>query len=83
MTKLGWIPDIPDARDYVYEAPPKLRRSFPSKVDLRKFCPPVFNQGAWGSCTANALLAAVEFGKKKKGRKPVGFQDSFCITTNA
>ena len=71
MPKWGWIPDIPDARDYVYEAPLKLRsaRALPSNVDLRKNCPPVFNQGALGSCTANALLAAVEFGKKIKGQK--------------
>ena len=70
MPKLGWLPDLPDARDYVYKAPLKLRASaFPSKVDLRKICPPVFNQGALGSCTANALLAAVECCKKIQGQK--------------
>ena len=71
MPKLGWLPDLPDDRDYVYKAPLKLRRAnnFPSKVDLRKICPPVFNQGALGSCTANALLAAVECCKKIQGQK--------------
>lgn len=69
MPKLGWIPDIPDDRDYIYEAPFKLRGSMPSKVDLRKICPPVYNQGNLGSCTANALLAAVECGKKIKRQK--------------
>ncbi len=69
MPKLGWVPDIPDARDYAYEAPLKLRDKIPSKVDLRKTCPPVYNQGSLGSCTANALLAAVEYGKKIKRQK--------------
>lgn len=69
MPKLGWIPDIHDDRDYIYEAPMKLRGVMPSKVDLRNICPPVYNQGALGSCTANALLAAVECGKKIKKQK--------------
>ena len=34
MPKWGWIPDIPDARDYVYEAPLKLavERRSPKKL---------------------------------------------------
>lgn len=31
------------------------------KVDLRSKCPPVYNQGSLGSCTANAIGAAYEF----------------------
>ncbi len=71
MHKFGWLPDLPDERDYVYEAPMKLRSAsdFPSKVDLRKICPPVFNQGELGSCTANSLLAAVECCKRLQGQK--------------
>ncbi|MPM19523.1 hypothetical protein SDC9_65949 [bioreactor metagenome] len=45
-----------DERDYklsVIEA-----AQIPGKVDLRDKCPPVFNQGALGSCTANAGVAA-------------------------
>lgn len=68
--KLGWMPDIPDARDYIYEAPLQVKRSaLPKAVDLRKKCSPVFNQGNLGSCTANALTAAVEFAKKKQRQK--------------
>ena len=33
----------------------------PAKVDLRKNMPPVYDQGQLGSCTANALCAAVQF----------------------
>ena len=71
MPKFGWLPDLPDSRDYVYEAPMKLRSAsdFPQKVDLRKICPPVFNQGELGSCTANSLLAAVECCKRLQGQK--------------
>ncbi|ANH82860.1 peptidase C1 [Niabella ginsenosidivorans] len=66
---LGWIPDIPDARDFIYAAPLKVLLKIPAKIDLRKTCPPVYDQGSLGSCTANALGAAVEFGKKKKRKK--------------
>ena len=71
MPKLGWLPDLPDARDYVYEPKLKVARAsdLPSKVDLRKICPPVYDQGRLGSCTANALLAAVECCKKLQKQK--------------
>src|SRR5262249_7520136 len=39
----------------------------PKKVDLRKQCPPVYDQGQLGSCTANAIGAAYEFGQLKQG----------------
>ena len=57
----GWVPDVPDARDYLYSAikPRKLR--YPAKVDLRESCSEVENQGALGSCTANALAGNLEF----------------------
>ena len=64
--KMGWLPDLPDARDFLYAAPLKVMMKLPAKVDLRPTCPPVYNQGALGSCTANALSGAVEFGKKKQ-----------------
>ena len=34
--------------------------TLPSSVDLRPKCPPVYDQGQLGSCTANALAAAFE-----------------------
>ena len=58
--KMGWLPDVPDARDFSYAAPLKLMQKLPVKADLRKLCPPVYNQGGLGSCTANALGAAFQ-----------------------
>jgi C1A family cysteine protease len=67
--KFGWLPDLPDARDYLYAAPLKVMQKMPAKADLRKSCPPVYDQGGLGSCTANALGAAFEFGKTKQKKK--------------
>ena len=64
--RYGWIPDIPDQRDYLYAAPPAFLRALPPKVDLRKKCPPVYDQGQLGSCTANAIAGAVEFDQMKE-----------------
>src|SRR3977135_4658215 len=67
----GWIPDIPDQRDYLYAAPPAFLRALPPRVDLRKQCPPVYDQGQLGSCTANAIGAALQFDQIKQRRKNV------------
>lgn len=67
--KFGWTPDIPDQRDHVYGAPlAKLTKklSLPSKVDLRSKCPPPYDQGNIGSCTANAIAAAFQFDRMKQ-----------------
>ncbi len=66
--KMGWLPDLPDARDFAYAAPLKLMQKMPVKADLRPGCPPVYNQGGLGSCTANALAGAFEFGIKKQAK---------------
>jgi C1A family cysteine protease len=63
---LGWLPDLPDHRDLLYTAPLSVMRNLPVKIDLRVKCPAVYNQGALGSCTANALGAAFQFGQKKQ-----------------
>jgi C1A family cysteine protease len=57
----GWLPDLPDQRDYSYSAPSVVVSKLPKKVDLRKTCPPVYNQGQLGSCTANAIGAAFHY----------------------
>src|SRR5438874_788574 len=44
-------------------------RALPMKVDLRRRCPRVYNQGQIGSCTANAIAAAIEFDRKKQKLK--------------
>ncbi len=56
----GWIPDVPDQRDYFYQAiSPKFK--LPAAVDLRDGCSLVEDQGQLGSCTANALAGNLEF----------------------
>jgi C1A family cysteine protease len=62
----GWLPDLPDHRDCLYSAPPLFLRALPPQSDLRPHCPPVYNQGALGSCTANAIAAAVEFDQMRQ-----------------
>jgi len=63
--KFGWIPDLPDARDYTKDTPKvkemllkqKIPASLPAFVDLRAFCPPIFDQGQPNS-SEGALLQA-------------------------
>jgi C1A family cysteine protease len=66
----GWVPDLPDARDYIFSAPAALLAALPKRADVISGCPPVYNQGRLGSCTANAIAAAVEFDliKQRAGR---------------
>jgi len=66
IIRYGWIPDLPDNRDFLYAAPPPLVRKLPLKIDLQNQCPPVYDQKQLGSCTANAIGAAFEFELKKQ-----------------
>jgi C1A family cysteine protease len=66
----GWVRDLPDGRDLMYGAPVTPPGELPAKVDLRPQCPPVYDQGKLGSCTANAIGAALEFDQiRQKLRK--------------
>lgn len=60
-SRYGWVPDLPDHRDRMYGALRPLLTELPTLVDLRPYCSPVEDQGDLGSCTANALAAALEF----------------------
>jgi C1A family cysteine protease len=59
--RYGWLPDLPDQRDRIYAAPRRVLSKLPPKIDLRPGCPPVYDQGQLGSCTANAIGAAHQF----------------------
>ena len=73
---LGWVRDLPDFRDYSPEnekIKPLLKKlnvlstpvGLPVKIDLRAWCAPIEDQGALGSCTANAGVGMIEFYEKK------------------
>jgi C1A family cysteine protease len=57
----GWMPDLPDQRDFKYAAVYRIPAKLPKSIDLRPTCSPVDDQGQLGSCTANALAGALEF----------------------
>jgi C1A family cysteine protease len=69
IRKYGWVRDLPDQRDRKFwplrgaEGTPTL----PPSVDLRAHCPPVYDQGQLGSCTANAIAGAIEFDAARQG----------------
>jgi C1A family cysteine protease len=66
----GWVPDIPDTRDFLYGAPLfHFLKGLPAAVDLRSNCPPIYDQGQLGSCTGNGIAAAIEFDQRKQGKK--------------
>ena len=64
--RYGWIPDVPDQRDLKFRAAPRVLTALPAKVDLRSIFPAPYDQGNLGSCTANAIAAALEFDQRKQ-----------------
>jgi C1A family cysteine protease len=62
----GWLPDLPDSRDWTYASIARLR-GLPRRVDLRSTCSPIEDQGELGSCTANALAGALEYLETRSG----------------
>jgi C1A family cysteine protease len=80
----GWLPPLPDLRDYTEEKPEiadmakKLHISpgmeltaLPNKVDLRKWCSPIENQLRLGSCTAHAGVGIIEYFQRRAFRKHI------------
>jgi C1A family cysteine protease len=81
----GWLPPLPDFRDYTLEHPniapiaEKLGVSLALKspplisasIDLRSYCSPVENQGALGSCTAHAGVGVVEYFERRAFRRHI------------
>ncbi len=72
----GWLPPLPDMRDYSEDHPvivelseklgiDKKPKRLPRAVDLRKWCSPVEDQLSLGSCTANAAVGMVEYFQKR------------------
>jgi C1A family cysteine protease len=58
MTRhFGCIRDPP----HQHKVLPSIEDSLPSSVNLLSKCPPVYDQGQLGSCTANSVAGAVQF----------------------
>ena len=63
----GWIPDLPDFRDYtiniIYKPVDEKETltQLPANVDLRSMCSKIEDQGNLGSCTSNAIVGNLEF----------------------
>jgi C1A family cysteine protease len=66
VARYGWIPDLPDHRDFVFAASPTILRKLPPRIDLTSKCPPIYDQGQIGSCTANAISGAIQFDLMKQ-----------------
>jgi C1A family cysteine protease len=78
---LGWLPDLPDVRDYTPATPkvdailaqaavPMAASQTPEKaaeklIDLRPHCTPVDHQGDLNACSAYAAAGLVEYYVKK------------------
>jgi C1A family cysteine protease len=54
----------------LYAAPVVHLKALPGSVNLTSKCPPVYDQGELGSCTANAIAAAIQFGRRKQKLTP-------------
>ena len=70
VQRFGWIPDLPDQRDHLFAAPVVALKKLPPSVDLRPHCPPIYDQGQLGSCTANGIGAALQFDRMKQKLTP-------------
>lgn len=77
MTKtkgFGWQPDLPDHRDLGLDLAALADVEVPKTLDLRPQCPPVYDQGALGSCTAQAVCAVLQYTEMAQAqgkRRPV------------
>lgn len=64
--KFGWIPDVPDFRDFTFSAPSRILSKLPNSVNLRNNKLPVFDQGSLGSCTAQSVSMAHMFNQYRQ-----------------
>ena len=46
IARYGWVPDLPDARDHLFAAPPQTLLGLPTSVDLRDRLPAGLRPGA-------------------------------------
>lgn len=90
----GWLPPLPDMRDYTEEHPKieemikKLRMptdekllAIPPTKDLRQWCSAIENQGQLGSCTAHAGVGIVEYFQRRGFKRHIDGSRLFVYKT--
>lgn len=60
IKRYGWKPDSPHNHKK-YGAFHRLIENLPPSIDLRTYCPIVYDQGELGSCTGNGVAGCVQF----------------------
>ena len=68
---LGTGRDSVSPLDWKYRPHSSVVRRLPAAVDLRRHCPPVYDQLHLNSCSANAIAAALRFNELREGRPDV------------
>src|SRR6185312_5517493 len=81
IKRYGWRPQLPDKRDLRFVAHPRAT-PLPPYVDLRQSMPAVYDQGELGSCTANAISAALEYQAIREGLPDKGVPSRLFIYYN-
>ena len=66
IPKFHWVKDPVDTRDHIWQIQPLT--AIPSSVDLRPYSSAIEDQGQLGSCTGNAIAAAIELVDRKKNK---------------
>lgn len=89
----GWIPPLPDLRDYTEAHPdvaqmvdmlgvPTIKaREQPAEVDLREWCSPIEDQKNLGSCTAHAAMGVIEYFERRAFSKYIDGSRLFVYKT--
>ncbi|MFP3866590.1 MAG: C1 family peptidase [Desulfobacteraceae bacterium] len=90
----GWLPPLPDMRDYTDTTPEiakmakklglakgEKKEALPATVDLRSWCSPVENQKSLGSCTAHAAVGVVEYFQRRAFDKHIEGSRLFVYKT--
>lgn len=67
--KFGWKRDLFDSRDIKYKVERETINEYPKEINLNADLNSVYNQFSLGSCTANAIGAAIDFLYKKQKNK--------------
>lgn len=81
--KYGWVPDIPDKRDFKFCAIPSPDgKPLPPSIDLTPGFTPAYNQAELGSCTTNAIGGNYEYEEIKQGKPNVFMPSRLFIYFN-